>query len=73
MPTPLTFKKIQATSGPISIPIYNVGDLVDSSFRVMTSKGLGAYELVEPSPTLPLRIMTSSGIKSINTVVAATP
>lgn len=69
MPTPLTYQKVQGASGLILVPIYNVGDLADSSFRVMTSKGLGAYELVALSPTLPIRVMTPTGPKSINTVV----
>lgn len=73
MPTPLTYQKIQGASGLILVPIYNVGDLADSSFRVMTSKGLGAYELVALSPSLPIRVMTPTGPKSINTVVETTP
>lgn len=69
MVTPLTYQKIQTSTGIVSIPIYNVADVAYSKLRVMTSKGLGAYDLVAISDTLPLRIMTPNGIKSFNTVL----
>jgi hypothetical protein len=73
MPTPLTYQKVQRASGPLSIPIYNIGDFPNPPLRVMTSKGLGCYDLVAPIPSLPLRIMTAAGIKAINTVVDTGP
>ncbi len=69
MVTPLTYQKMQTSTGIVSIPIYNPADVAYSNLRVMTNKGLGSYDLVAVSSTLPLRIMTPHGIKAFNTVL----
>lgn len=70
MTIPLTYMKFKLTNSIVDIPIYNIGDTSNSSVRINTSKGTGCYDLVNTSSSLPIRIMTSSGVKSINTIVS---
>lgn len=66
MPTPISIQKIKTSGGLIEIPIYSLSDVSDSSLRIKTPAGIGAYDLVQPSVSTPLRVKTSSGIKGIN-------
>ena len=72
MPTPLTNLKIQTNNGIIDVPIYSVTDMPNSPFRIMTAKGLGCFELGEPTNQTPLRIMTNTGVKGVNLVSTPT-
>jgi hypothetical protein len=70
---PISIQKIKTDSGVIEVPIYNLSDVTDQSFRVSTPLGIGAYDLVTPSSSTPLRIQTSNGIKGISLGEAIAP
>jgi len=69
MPIPIAHKTLQTPGGTVEIPIYNVADVIDSSYRVFTNRGVGCYDLIEPNGETPLRVMTKNGIKGVNTKV----
>jgi hypothetical protein len=57
--------KIRATSGLLTLPVYQLQPT--DIFRVRTASGTGSFELVnmtDPKAS-PLRVQTKSGVKSV--------
>lgn len=68
MATPIAYQKINTSKKVLTVPIYKVIDVKNSSLRVYTSKGIGCYDLVLPTNATPLRVMTAKGIRGIRTI-----
>lgn len=69
MGTPIAFQRIQLSTGIHEIPIYSITDpdIEDTSLRIMTSQGVGCYELADniEETSIPLHISTVNGVRYV--------
>jgi hypothetical protein len=66
--TPISYQKIQTSSGAIEIPIYAISDVTYPVCRINTPNGIGCYDLIEPTNETPLRVFTNGGVKGVNLI-----
>ncbi|WP_341323344.1 hypothetical protein NSQ62_07690 [Solibacillus sp. FSL H8-0523] len=67
MADPISYLKISKRDGFENFPVYSISDFPNSPLRIMTSSGIGCFNLVESPLSSPLRVVTADGIKGIIT------
>ena len=66
MAEPIGYNRILKNGVPIDIPIYNLTDVSDNSFRVRINGVTGCYKLIAADSTTPLRVFKGGVIKGVD-------
>lgn len=65
--------RLETPSGPVDVPVFELGDVSNNYLRVETASGAGAINVVDPANAElnQVRIQTNNGVRAISTSTTA--